>query len=221
MKSILIADDHEIVRRGIIVLLEDFPVKYKIIEASDCSSVLSILFKEHPEYLILDMNLADGNIFNNVQNIIEIYPDTRVLIYTMKSEKLYAIRLLKIGVKGFVSKESSINELKEAIQKFLSDDMYLSSQLKEQLFVSSQPGIQENPIESLSDRELEVTEYIVTGLGSKEIAAKMNLEITTVSTYRRRAFEKLCVENMIELKEKFLIYGYETSRHLIQKDISD
>src|SRR5271154_3773960 len=145
MKSILIADDHEIVRRGIVALLDDLPVKYKIIEAADCSTVLSVLFKEHPEYLILDMNLADGNIFNNVQNIIEIYPDTRVLIYTMKSEKLYAIRLLKIGVKGFVSKESSINELKEAIQKFLNDDMYLSSQLKEQLFVSSQPGIQENP----------------------------------------------------------------------------
>jgi DNA-binding NarL/FixJ family response regulator len=213
MKSILIADDHEIIRRGIVLLLNDFPVKYKMIEADTCSNVLNILFKEHPDYLILDMNLADGNIFNNVQNIIELYPDTRILVYTMKSERLYAIRLLKIGVKGYVSKQSTLHELKEAIQKFLHDDMYLSPQLQEQLFLSSQSGIAEDPIESLSARELEVSEYIVTGLGSKEIASKMSLEITTVSTYRRRAFEKLGVQNMIELKEKFLIYG--TSGHFM------
>src|ERR1700733_10802252 len=119
MKSILIADDHEIIRRGIILILESFPEKYKLIEADSCSDVLNILFKEHPQYAILDMYLTDGNIFNSVQNIAELYPGTRILIYTMKSERLYAMRLLRIGVKGFVSKQSSLHELKEAIQKFL------------------------------------------------------------------------------------------------------
>ena len=119
------------------------------------------------------------------------------------------IRLLSMhcSFKGFISKQSSLHELKEAIQKFLHDGMYLSAQLQEHLFLSSQSGLGEDPIDSLSDRELEVSEYIAMGLGAKEIASKMSLEITTVSTYRRRAFEKLGVQNMIELKEKFLIYG--------------
>jgi two-component system invasion response regulator UvrY len=88
----------------------------------------------------------------------------------------------------------------------VNGEIYLSSGLKKDMFGSSKAGLSENPIDLLSDRELEVVEYVAMGMGAKEIAWKINLDITTVSTYRRRAFEKMNVQNMIEPKDKFLLY---------------
>lgn len=88
----------------------------------------------------------------------------------------------------------------------LNGQVYISDELKATLLNTSRTKLTQNPIDLLSDRELEVMEYVAIGMGTKEIAQKMNLDITTISTYRRRAFEKLDVQNTIELKEKFLLY---------------
>jgi DNA-binding NarL/FixJ family response regulator len=206
METILLADDHEIVRRGVRMIIESFPQKYDFIEASSCAEVMQALSNQQIRYAILDMFLADGNIFSTIQHITEYSPQIGILVYSMNAEKIYARRLMEKGVRGFVCKQANIEELEIAIRNLLKGEIYLSQDLKEVLFKPNKADLSQNPIDLLSDRELEVVEYVAVGMGAKEIAHKMNLDITTVSTYRRRAFEKLDVQNMIELKDKFLLY---------------
>lgn len=206
METVLIADDHEIVRRGIRMLIESFSKKYHFIEASSCAAVAQILSREKIQYAILDMVLADGNILSVIQHIEASSQQTKILVYSMNAEKIYARRFLEKGVRGFLCKQNSIEELEKAIRSILNGQVYISDELKETLLNTTRTQLAQNPIDSLSDRELEVVEYLAIGMGTKEIAQKMNLDITTISTYRRRAFEKLDVQNTIELKDKFLLY---------------
>lgn len=206
METVLIADDHEIVRRGIRMMIETFPKKYQFIEATSCAEVAKALSRERIHYAVLDMILADGNILSIIQHIEACSQQTKMLIYSMNAEKIYARRFIQKGVRGFLSKQTSMAELEKAIQSIFKGEVYVSEELKATILNNMHPAGSQNPIDSLSDRELEVVEYVALGMGTKEIAQKMHLDITTVSTYRRRAFEKLDVENVIELKEKFLLY---------------
>jgi two-component system, NarL family, invasion response regulator UvrY len=191
METILIADDHEIVRRGVRMIIEGFPQKYNFIEANTCASVMQILSVQKVDYAIMDMMLADGNVFSTTQQLAAYSDRVKILVYSMNSEKIYAKRFLQKGVRGFVCKQSSIEELQNGIRSLLKGEIYISPELKEILFNTNKKDILANPIDALSDRELEVVEYVATGMGAKEIAKRMHLDITTISTYRRRAFEKL------------------------------
>lgn len=206
MENVLIADDHEIVRRGIRMIIESFPQKYQFIEATSCEEVTKVLSRERIHYAIIDMVLSDGNILSIIQHIEACAPQTNILVYSMNAEKIYARRFIQKGVRGFLNKQTSIGELEKAILTIFKGEIYLSEDLKATLLNNLQANPSQNPIDSLSDRELEVVEYIAIGMGSKEVAQKMHLDITTVSTYRRRAFEKLDVQNVIELKEKLFLY---------------
>jgi two-component system, NarL family, invasion response regulator UvrY len=206
METILIADDHEIVRRGTKMIIENLSQKYNFIEASTSAEVMQALSRQKVHYAILDMFLEDGNVFTAIQQIPDHYRQTNMLVYSMNAEKIYARRLIQQGVRGFICKQASIEELEIAIRTLLNDEMYLSPELKKSIFESAGTGLSKNPIDLLSNRELEVVECVAIGLGAKEIANKLHLDITTVSTYRRRAFEKLDVQNMIELRDKFLLY---------------
>lgn len=206
MNTILIADDHEIVRKGVRMLIEDFlRNKCTVIETSTCKEAIQLLGGQRVNYAVLDLSLSDGNLFSMIDQIRVFAPQTAILIYSMNPGRIYAQRLMQKGVRGFISKQASMDELKEAINCLLNGRLYISQELKDLLF-RSKAGQAENPIDTLSDRELEVVEYIAAGMGTKEIAGIINLDMTTISTYRRRAFEKLGVQNAIELKEKFLLY---------------
>lgn len=207
MKTLLIADDHEIVRQGIKMMIEKkFNEKYNFLEASTCKEIEKLLKSQPVDYIILDMFLTDGNAFAIVDKIIEQYPETAILIYTMNAEKIYARRFMQKGVRGFVSKQASVAELEQAIRSFLNGETYLCATLKEDVSEKKPGNADLNPIDLLSDRELEMVEYLVMGLNAKEIANKMNVVMATVSTYKNRAFEKFGVENNAELKDKFLLY---------------
>jgi two-component system, NarL family, invasion response regulator UvrY len=206
METVLIADDHQIVRRGVRMILESLPQKFHIIEAGTCAEVKEAISQHHIQYAVLDMSMPDGNIFSAIELNLAESRQTNILVYSMNAEKIYAKRLMQKGVRGFVSKQAPIEELEIALQSVLKGEIYLSAHMKEELFEPAKSTSSENPIGLLSDRELEVIEYVAMGMGSKEIAGRMNLDITTISTYRRRAFDKLGVQNAIELKEKFLLY---------------
>lgn len=209
METILIADDHEIVRHGIRFIIESFPAEYRIIEASSCDAVIKILSGEKVEYTILDMQLDDGNIFSTVRQFTDYCNKTSVLVYTMNAERIYARRLMQKGIKGFVSKQAPMQQLQTAIHSVLNGEIYLSPVTKEALVQPQKGDRLTNPIDALSDRELEVVEYLSSGVGIKEIATLMHLDATTVSTYRRRAFAKLGVENVLDLKDKFTLYNMQ------------
>jgi two-component system, NarL family, invasion response regulator UvrY len=206
METVLIADDHEIVRHGTRMLIESFSTKYQFREATTCAAVAQILSTEQIHYAILAMVLADGNILSIIQQIEACSHHTNILVYSMNTERIYGRRLIEKGVRGFLCKQTSIEELEKAIRIILKGEVYVSDEMREMLLNDFKPRPDKNPIDWLSDRELEVVEYIAIGMGTKEIAQKMNLDVTTISTYRRRAFEKLDVQNTVELKEKLLLY---------------
>lgn len=210
MKKILIADDHEIVRNGLRLLINQIAPDSIITEVETCEEIHKVLTSQHPHFIILDMYFSDGNVFTLVREIVELYPSIDILIYSMNSEKLYAKRFLQMGARGFVSKQSSLLELKEAIEKILKGEIYISPRIREQLFHYKKGTIEQNPIDQLSDRELEVAEYVIAGSGTKEIAKMMHLEITSISTFRQRIFKKLRVNNVLELNEVFKIYREAT-----------
>jgi DNA-binding NarL/FixJ family response regulator len=206
METILIADDQEIVRLGVKMIIESFPEKYTIVEAATCMEVLQALFGGNIHYTVLDLFLADGNIFSAVPQFIGHDYKTKVLVYSMNAEKMYGRRLMQKGVRGYLSKRAPITELQKAIACLLKDEIYLSQAMKKDLLKPLKAGQLQDPIDLLSDRELEVVEYIALGISSTEIAEKMKLDISTISTYRKRAFEKLGVNNNIELTDKILFY---------------
>jgi DNA-binding NarL/FixJ family response regulator len=206
MKTILIADDHEIIRRGIRMIVETFPQQYQFVEAASCAGVIKALSSQEIHYSILDMTLSDGNVFSDTDLLTTYGGITDILVYSMNAENIYAKRLLQKGVKGFVCKKDGIGDLEKAIRSLLDGEMYMSPLLKKMLLDPSGTGGSENPIDMLSDRELAVVEYSTLGMGTKEIAHKMNLDITTISTYRKRALKKLNVQNLFELKDKFMLY---------------
>lgn len=206
MKTILVVDDHEIVRDGIKMITEGFNGQYHFLEASTCGEVKQLLKKEPIHYIILDLFLPDGNAFTLIDAIVYHYPETAILIYTMNSEKIYGKRLIRKGVRGFVSKRAGISDLEDAIHSFINGKTHLSAQLEKDM---SDPDTEENPIDLLSDRELEVVEYLVMGMTTKEISYKLNVNSTTVSTFRRRAMEKLGAENNADLKDKFSLFKTE------------
>lgn len=206
METILIADDHEIIRRGIRMIIEALPGQYHFVEASSCADVINALSSQKIRYSILDMTLSDGNVFSDTAVLPDYGETTGILVYSMSAEGIYARRLLQKGVKGFVSKKAGIEDLEKAIRSLLDGEMYISPMLKKAIIEPSRSKGLENPIDSLSDRELAVVEYTTLGLGAKEIAHRLNLDITTVSTYRRRALKKLNVQNIFELKDKFMLY---------------
>lgn len=207
MKTILIADDHEIVRHGVKMMIErKFTEEYNVLEASTCVEIEKLLKTQQIHYIVLDLFLTDGNALSIIDSIVSNYPQAGILIYTMNAEKIYARRLIQKGVQGFVSKQANVVELEHAIRDLLNGELYLSPTLPEDPLEEDPPDIKQNPIDLLSDRELEVVEYLIMGLGAKEIANKMNVVMATVSTYRNRALEKFGVETNAELKEKFLLY---------------
>lgn len=212
MKSIIIADKHAIIGYGIRALFDIRSDELNIVEVNSCSSLVTQINLLKPEFLITDTDFTDGSIFSVIEYIIAKNPGIQVLVYTENAESIYAERLFRIGVTGFLNKSKSLEDLQNAISKLLKSEMYVSDYLQKKFFLNGKKKEYVNPIKQLSVRELETMEYIAAGMGSKDIANKMNLDITTVSTYRRRGFVKMGVTNMIELKEKLKLYKENPSK---------
>lgn len=209
---ILIADDHVIIRRGLKFILDaNFSGSF-ISEAGTINEIKELLGQYAYTHLILDMQILDMNIMEYLPEIRKSLPLIPILIYTMSSEEIYGKRMLEMGATGFLSKESLEEEVIESLGLFLSGMPYMSVYLKDKIQKeSNNKHSSESPIDDLSDRELNVMNYILKGNGVKEIAIKLELKPTTVATYKARIFNKLGVTNVIALKSILDIYRYKTS----------
>ncbi|HYE54977.1 MAG TPA: response regulator transcription factor [Chitinophagaceae bacterium] len=214
MKTILIADDHEIIRMSLRTLIETFHQKYNFIEAATCVETMQVLSCQKADYAILDVFMADGNILSDMQEMTKYFQHTSILVCSMASEKIYAKRFLKKGVRGFVSKRSPIDELEKAIQCFLKGEIYLSNSIKEDLLTPAGG----HSLDSLSDRELQVVEYLAMGTSVQDITQKMKLDAVKIDSYRRRAFKKLNIKKIAELDDKCLLAKNGTLHHSPEKN---
>jgi two-component system invasion response regulator UvrY len=208
MKRILIADDHAIVRYGTALLMNQlFPTGH-IAEAANFNEVLALLENQSFDLLILDINIPGGDNLQMIDVIRLRNPESKILIFSGYDEQLFAVRYLQAGVNGYLMKDSSQQDLKTAVQAVLKNDIYTSKEIKQQLLqnIAGKKAQTDNPLQSLSDREAEVIQLLTKGYGIAEISKLLHLQISTVSTYKTRIFEKMNVDNIVALVEKVRLY---------------
>lgn len=210
-QHILIADDHAIIRRGLKYILETHFNKFNVDDVEDCAGLFEVLAKKKYTHLILDLQLLDCNAMNIFSDVRSMYPDLLILVYSMSSEEMFARRLLRMGASGFLSKQSNENEVQKALDLFLCGRNYTSTKLKDELKKEeSSNALSQNPFDDLSEREMVVVNNLLMGKGVKQIAGELDLKSTTVATYKARIFDKMGVNNLIDLRNVAQLYQFST-----------
>jgi len=199
MISIVLADDHALIREGIKKVLTRQPDLEVVCEASNAQEVLDFLAKKPANLVVLDINLPGMSGLDSLKYIHKLAPTIHVLMLSMYPEDSFAVRALKAGAAGYVTKGSAADELISAIRKVASGKRYLSPAVAEMLAVElSGPG-ERMPHETLSDREFQILMMIVQGKTVKEISRELVLSINTVKTYRARILDKMNMSSVQEL----------------------
>lgn len=199
MVRILIADDHAIVRRGVReILLEQFPAA-EITEASDTAELVLKVIKQTFDIVITDLSMPGRSSLDALQEIKQHAPKLPVLVLSIYPEDQYAVRVLKAGASGYLTKDLAPDELINAVNKLLSGRKYITSSVAERLAEFTDTSVSLH--ESLSNREFEVLKLIAAGTAVSEIAEKFSLSVTTISTYRTRILKKMNFKSNAELTQ--------------------
>lgn len=201
MKKILLVDDHEIVRSGVRNVLTQLFAPCEVMEAGHETAARQHLQSQTFDLAIMDVQMPDTDSLKLTAEIKQHYPGTKVLIFSMGAEHVYAKRFLQAGAMGFVSKNAGLDELCKAIGLVLNNRRYISQSLAEELAMDINVRESCNPFELLSTREFEIASLLMQGKSVSEIATDLSLGVSTVGTYKARLFEKLNVKNVIELIE--------------------
>ncbi len=198
---IIIADDHAFLREGIKKTIQD-EIDMKIVgEASNANDALDIIRELKPDIVIMDISMPGKSGLDVLKDLKSLKIKSRILILSMHPEDRFAIRALKAGAFGYLTKESAPDELVKAIRTVLSGRKYVSKALAEKLVDILSEDSDKLPHEQLSDRDYEVFIKISSGKKAVDIAAELSISIHTVNTYRARILEKLNMNSNVELTQ--------------------
>lgn len=205
---IIVADDHGIVRMGLIQTLKRLLPEAVITEVEDFKSMYRVISDEQLDLAIMDVNMPNGSVQEAIDFIKIKQPKLKILIFSSQDEELYALRYLKMGAGGYLSKQSPGAAIETALNSMLTTGRYASEAVKEAMFFESVSGnTKTSPVEVLSDRELQIATKLAGGLPLKEISNQLNLHSSTISTYKNRLFEKLQIKSIPELVEILRMYN--------------
>ena len=196
---ILIADDHAIVRYGLKIMIKNFDSDFDVDEATDGESTITKLKSGVFNLLILDINMPHTESFSLSAYLLREFPTLKVLIFTVNPELIFAMRFLRLGVHGYLLKQSDEPEIMDAIRAMMAGDIYIGSSLSNAISAELISSKSNNPFDRLSDREFEVTLQILKGYSVWEIAETLHLNRSTVGTHRSRIMKKLGIKSAIEL----------------------
>jgi DNA-binding NarL/FixJ family response regulator len=199
MTRILIADDHEVVRRGLKDILADEFKPLKVGEARNAAEALEAARKQTWNVVLLDINMPGRSGLDVLDELRSICPATPVLVISAFPEEDYALRALKMGAAGYLTKDSASDELLAALRKVLAGGKYVTASLGEKLASALSGDAPSAPHETLSNRELQVLRLIASAKTLKEIASDLSLSEKTIGTYRARIAEKLRLSTNVEL----------------------
>ncbi len=197
MKRILIVDKHEVVRAGVMRIVEQPGVVFG--EASSADQALQLARNEDWDLAVMDFSLGEGSGLELLKELKHIRPRLPVLALSKHSDYEYARRLFTAGVSGYITKDSPLAELVEAVNKVIEGGRYVSSALAEHLVHYLEPRSEKPPHEVLSDREYEVLTLIASGKTVRDIAKLLSLSDKTISTYRARLLEKMRMKTTADL----------------------
>jgi len=209
MPNILVVDDQEVVRFGTTLILQKTIEDAQVSEAKSFDDTLKMLSSKRFDLVILDIDMPGGNNHQMLDVIRLRHPEIKILIFSSYDEQIFGWRYLEAGADGFLSKKMGIEEIKNAVKSLLRDEKYLSPVLKQTLLnnISNKKTNTSNPLDRLSNRESNIMQLLIKGTSVAEIAQQLSLQISTVSTYKKRICEKLQVSNIVEMIEKVQLYS--------------
>lgn len=197
--KILICDDHKIVREGLKQILLQLQENCQISEAANGSDALSLINNDNFDILLLDISLPDKNGMEVLQLVRAKRPTINILILSMLPQEQYAIRALKLGASGYLTKDTASEELLLAVKKISEGGKYISQALAENLAINLEKDNYNQKHDILSSREFEIMIKISNGMSLHEIGTELFISIKTVSTYRRRIMNKMEFSRNTEL----------------------
>jgi len=200
--SIVLADDHTVVRRALRVLLEEEPEFEVVAEAEDSDTAIRYLRGHKPDVLILDLNMPGRPSLEAIPEMKVASPETRIVVLTMQKEPAFARQALQLGVLGYVLKEAAGDELVQAVRSAAAGETYLQPALGAKL--AAEP---ESAPDDLSERETDVLRLIALGHTNAEIAEKLYISVRTVETHRAHIQQKLGISSRAELVQSALSRG--------------
>ncbi len=195
----LLADDHSIVRQGMEIVISDIVPEAKIYQTSSLHQVIELVESKGIEMAVIDAHFPDGNSLHILPQMKAVNPNLKILIFTGLEEDLHALKFIKAGANGYLSKLSEEDEIRDALTAFIERGEYFSPLVRNLLvqFVYNPNLI--SPLSQLTKREMEIAEMYADGYGNLEIANTLNIKQNTVSTIKKNIFEKLEIENLVEL----------------------
>lgn len=208
---ILVADDHAVVRRGLNYLLFAQVPGARVVEVSTCAGLQRELAVHSFDLVLLDLVLPDGNTIDLLPDLLQRYPDLKVLMYSMSAEEVYAERAAQLGAMGFVSKAEEEDELIRAVRMVLRGNPYVSPGQTVRVLDRPLLAAGKDPFHHLSQREISVMDHLLHGRTVGEIAVLLDVGGSTAATYKARLFNKLGVANVLELQRKADAHGYRIS----------
>jgi DNA-binding NarL/FixJ family response regulator len=193
--KVLIVDDHPAVREALAYRISQDHTREVCGEASDEAAALKSFDKQKPDIVVVDISLKTGDGLDMIKRIKARDHKVRLLVWSMHSENMYAERALRAGSHGYITKEQATSQIIEAIHHVLAGKVYLSAAMTEKLLNRMASGgnesLDQSPVETLSDRELEVLRLIGNGISTADIAVQLHLSVKTIETYRDRLRKKL------------------------------
>lgn len=198
-RRIILLDDHNMIRKGMKLFLQLNLGCENITETGSCSELLITLKQAAYTHLILDIILTDGNALEIIPTIRNLYPNLKILVFSMQPPEVYGEALKQYGIRHYVSKTASEEEILNSLQDFMEN--------KPRMVRDTDANGNQNPFSLLSPRELEILHYVLKGVGTKQISDMLNIKMNTVSTLKFRIYEKTGTSNIRELIELAILYN--------------
>lgn len=207
MTDVIIVDDHALIREGVKKTLSGEPEMRLVGEANNIAELFKLLDHIPADIILLDITMPGESGLDALKELRQKHPHLPVLILSFHPEHRFAVRALKAGASGYITKESATEELVNAVRKVASGGMYVSASLAEQLATELKDRGGKLPHEFLSDREFQVLRLFAQGKKSSEIAAQLSVSVNTVNTYRTRVLQKMKMQSDVELSRYALEHG--------------
>jgi len=208
MISVLLADDHDLVRTGMRRLLEDSPEIQVVAEAKTGEEAICLSREVLPQVVLMDLNMPGMGGLEATKKILHYNSNIKIIVVTMSEDEMLAQTLLKIGAAGYLTKGCRIHEIVHAIKEVIAQRHYITPQIATQLALAgTRPNDSQSPFHELSERELQVMLMTLDGRKTQEISDSLCLSPKTISTYRHRLFNKLGIHTDVELARLAMRHG--------------
>ena len=205
--NILVVDDHELVRTGISKILNEVKGFTVINECATGEDAIKFCRHTEPDVILMDVDMPGMGGLEAIKKILRFTPDAKVIVLTVHSEEPFPTKVMQIGAAGYLTKGTAPNEMINAVRSVNSGQRYLPAKIAQQMALNHFKSAEDNPFNSLSDRELQIMLMITRGEKVPDISEHLHLSTKTINSYRYRMFEKLAVSNDVELTHLAIRYG--------------